>query len=101
MEAGDDVDLAADPLGLVGDCAGKGAVEELLAETADIDGESVAPFDGEGAEARAEVPGCGFVECFEDELGFLAGDGGEIFVDVHGQFDLLRDGVRFMVACAE
>lgn len=100
MEARDYVDFAADPFGLIGDCAGKGAVEELLAEAADVDGEPVAALDGEGAEARTEIPGSGFVEFLEDEFGFLAGDGGEIVIYVHGQFDLLVDGVRFMVSCA-
>jgi len=101
VEAGDDVDFAADPFGLVGNCAGQGAVEELLAEASDIDGEAVAALDGEGADAGAEVPCGGFVEGVEDELGFLAGDGGEIVVDVHGWNVLLHRLERIMFSVAE
>lgn len=93
VEARYDVDFAADPLGLIGDCAGKRAVEELLAEAADIDGETATALDGERAEARAEVPGGGFVEGFEDKFRFLAGDGGEIVVGIHvGTFYSECDG---------
>lgn len=76
MEPRDDVDLATDPLGLIGHGAGHCAIEELLAEASDIDGELVAALDGEIAQARAELPGGGFVKLVEYEFGFLAGEDG-------------------------
>lgn len=100
MKTRDDVDFAADPFGLIGNGAGKGAVKELLAEAANVDDEIVAAGESQVAESRAEIPGGGFVEYFEDELGFLMGDGSEIVVCGHGWNVLLRGGVRFMVACA-
>lgn len=78
MEPRDDVDLAADPLGLIGHGAGQRAIEELLAKAADIDGELAAALDGEIAQAGAELPGCGFVKLVEYEFGFLAGEDGKI-----------------------
>ena len=87
VEAGDDVDLAADPAGVVGGGAGEGAVEELLvggAEAADIDNDVQVAGDGEFAEERAELPGGLGGEGLEGEGGFLQLDGGEIFGDGHG-----------------
>ena len=84
MKTRDDVDLAADPFGLIGNGTGKRAVEELLAEATDVNDEIMASGQGEVAESGAEIPCGGFVEIIEDELGFLSGDGGEIVVCGHG-----------------
>src|SRR6185503_2776296 len=81
VEAGDDVGFALDPAGVVGRGASERGVEERLgriAEAADVDDESVAAGEGEFAQGVAETPGGAGVEGGEDELGFLAGDGGEV-----------------------
>ena len=87
MKAGDDVGFSVDPAGVFGRGAGKGGVEEglvRLAEAADVDDEGVAAGEGELAEGKAETPGSVVVEGGEEELGFLAGDDGEVFGVVGG-----------------
>ena len=86
MEAGDDGDLAGDPALIVGRGAGEGGVEELLvggAEAADVGDDLLIAGESELAEGEADAP-CGVVvEGGEDELFFLAGDGGDVFGDGH------------------
>ena len=78
VEAGDDVDLALDPAGVVGCSSERGVEERLvgLAEAADVDDDGLFAGDGEVAEAEAETPGGVVVEAGEVEFGFLTGDGG-------------------------
>jgi hypothetical protein len=94
VEAGDDVDLSLDPTLVVGRGAGECGVEERLvglAEAADVDDDGLLAGEGELAEAEAETPGGVVVEAGEEEFGFLAGDGGEVFGDGHGE-RFLRKG---------
>lgn len=81
MEAGDGVDLALDPAGVIGGGAGSGSEEELLvggAEAANVDDEAVMAGDGEFVEDRAELPGYVGVEAEEVEGLLLVGDAGEV-----------------------
>ena len=87
MEAGDHVDLALDPAGVVGCSSERGVEERLvrLAEAADVDDDGLLAGENEFAEAEAETPGGVVVEAGEVEFGFLAGDCGEVFGDGHGE----------------
>jgi hypothetical protein len=86
MEAGDDVDLALDPAGVVRRSSERGVEERLvgLAEAADVDDDGLLAGESELAEAEAEPPGSVVVEAGKDEFGFLAGDGGEVRSKVWG-----------------
>jgi hypothetical protein len=76
MKAEGDVAFAADPFGVIRRGAGERGVEERLRGTTDVNDDSEAALDGEGAEARAELPGGVFVKGRELELAFLEGDAG-------------------------
>ncbi len=86
VEAGDDVGFAQDPAGVVRSASERGVEERLvrLAEAADVDDDGLLAGDGKLADAEAETPGSVVVEAGEEEFGFLAGYGGEVFGDGHG-----------------
>ena len=88
MEAGDDVDLALDPAGVVGRGAGEGGVEKLLvglAEAANVDDDGVIAIGGELAKGEAEGPGGIVVEGGEEEFFFLLRDGCDVVGDGQGE----------------
>lgn len=78
VEAVDGVALAANPVGLRGLGAGRGAGEEELAVALDLDGSSDVAGEQRGVQERAELPCGGGIEGGEAEQGFLPGEEGEV-----------------------
>lgn len=86
MEAGDDVDFALDPAGVVGGGAWERVVEELLvglSEASDVDDDGLFAGDGEFAEGEAEGPGDFWIEGGEAEELLLVGDAGDVVGEGH------------------
>jgi len=88
MVARDDVGFAANPLGVVGGSAFEGGVEERLIEAAHVNDDRQTAFDGHGAEAVAELPGCLGVKARKAEFALLLRYTTEVFGKAHGVFSL-------------